>query len=84
MIKRIKMHIGYYISLVVILGFGFLLVSLFSPNRELQTVVVTLTTLFYISWGIIHHLINHDLHTKIVVEYVLIGSLGLTIILFIL
>lgn len=84
MIKKIKMHIGYYISLIVILAFGFLLVFLSSPNRNLQMMIVVLTTLFYILWGIIHHLINHDLYIKIVVEYVLIGGLGLAIVLFIL
>lgn len=84
MIKKIKMHLGYYISLIAILAFGFLLVFLFSPNRELQIAVVTLTTLLYISWGIVHHLIDHDLHAKIVVEYMLVGGLGLTIVLFIL
>lgn len=82
--KKIKMHIGYYISLIVILGFGFLFALLSSPNRGLQMIIVILTTLFYISWGIVHHLINHDLHAKIVVEYILVGILGLTLVFFIL
>ena len=84
MFKKVHDHIGYYISLVLILAFGFLLTSLASPNKQLQMAVIILTTFFYVAWGIVHHLINHDLTTKIVVEYVLIGSLGLTIILFIL
>lgn len=84
MIERIKLHLGYYTSLIAILAFGFLLVSLASPNRELQIVVAILITLLYIFWGIIHHLINHDLHLKIMVEYILIGILGLTMIIFIL
>ena len=81
---KIKTHIGYYISLFLILAFGFLLVFLAFPNRGLQMIIVVLTTFFYISWGIVHHLINHDLHAKIVVEYMLVGILGLTIVLFIL
>jgi hypothetical protein len=84
MIKKVKKHIGYYISLIAILAVGFLLAFLSSPNRDLQLMIVVLTTLFYIFWGIIHHLINHDLYVKIVVEYILIGVLGLTIVLFIL
>lgn len=84
MIERIKLHLGYYTSLIAILAFGFLLVSLASPNRGLQIAAALLTILLYIFWGIIHHLINHDLHVKIVVEYVLIGILGLTMIIFIL
>ncbi len=84
MIKRIKTHIGYYASLIVILAFGFLLVSLAFPNRELQILVAAITTFLYVFWGIIHHVINHDLYMKIVVEYVLIGILGLAMIFFIL
>jgi len=84
MIERIKLHLGYYSSLIVILAFGFLLVSLSAPNRGLQILVAAITTFLYVFWGIVHHLINHDLHVKIVVEYVLIGILGLTMIIFIL
>lgn len=84
MIERLKLHLGYYISLITILVIGFLFVTLASPNRGLQIVAAILTTLLYVFWGIIHHLINHDLHAKIVVEYVLIGVLGITMIIFIL
>lgn len=84
MIERLRSHFGYYISLVVLLAFGFLLISLNSPNRELQIVVAVLISFLYVFWGIFHHLINHDLHAKIVVEYVLIGILGLALIIFIL
>lgn len=84
MIKKINTHIGYYTSLVAILAFGFLLVFLSFSNKGLQIMLVVLTVLSYVSWGIIHHLINHDLYIKIVVEYILIGVLGLTIVFFIL
>ena len=84
MLERVKLHFGYYISLIVILVFGFLLVLLASPNRKLEIAAAILTTLLYIFWGIVHHLINHDLHAKIVVEYVLVGILGLAMIILIL
>ena len=84
MFKKVHSHIGYYISLVVIFVFVFLLVSLFSPNKQMQMAVIMLTALSYCAWGILHHFINHDLHAKIVVEYILIGIVGVTIILFIL
>lgn len=44
---------------------------------------VVITSLFYVGWGILHHFVHHDLNAKIVVEYVLIGSLGMTVVLFI-
>lgn len=84
MFDNFSKHWGYYISLVLILLLGFLLTSISTSNRQLQIGVVTLTTLFYVLWGILHHLLNHDLNVKIVIEYVLIGSFGLAIVVFLL
>lgn len=83
MTKNAVSHVGYYISLIAILIFGFALASL-TPYKQLQMAIVILITFFYVIWGILHHLINHDLSAKIVVEYILIGSLGLSVILFLL
>lgn len=70
-------------SLVVILSLSFLL-AYSSTDRGFQIGVVIATTFFYVLWGIMHHLLNHDLSTKIVIEYVLIGIFGLTTIFFLL
>ncbi len=83
MFTRLSKHSLYYLSLVVILVLGFLLVYN-SSNRSFQIGTVVVTTFFYVLWGIIHHLINHDLSVKIVIEYILIGAFGLTIIFFLL
>jgi len=84
MLKRIlSKHTIYYISLVIILSLSFLL-AYSSSDRGFQIGVIVATTFFYVLWGIMHHLINHDLHMKIVVEYILIGTFGLTIIYFLL
>ena len=84
MIEKIRSHIGHYIVLLLILGLGFVMAVLASPNKQLQLVAMVMTTFFYIAWGILHHLINHDLTAKIVIEYVLIGSFGLSALFFIL
>ena len=84
MYKKLHNHIGYSISLFLILVFGLILVSLSSPNRPLQMIEITIVTTFYIFWGILHHLVNHDLNVKIVIEYILVGSIGLSMVLFIL
>lgn len=81
---RIKKHIGYYLFLLLILTGGFFLATQFSYDRKFQISSILLTAIFYVIWGIIHHLINHDLTTKIVVEYILMGSLGVTVVLFLL
>lgn len=83
MFVRLYKHSAYYISLVLILTLGFLL-AYNSSNRSFQIGAVTITTFFYVLWGIMHHLINHDLNVKIVIEYILIGVFGLTIIFFLL
>ena len=83
MFARLYKHSAYYIFLIVILVLGFLL-AYNSSNRSFQIGAVIVTTFFYVLWGIIHHLINHDLNVKIVIEYILIGVFGLTIIFFLL
>jgi hypothetical protein len=80
--KKQNRHIGYYFSLVGLLILGFLLMYFASPNRQLQMSIFVITTLFYIILGILHHRVNHDLTAKIVVEYILIGSFGIAVMLF--
>ena len=83
MFTKLYKHSPYYLSLVVILALGFLL-AYNSSNKTFQIGVVIVTTFFYVLWGIMHHLINHDLNAKIVIEYILIGVFGLTTIFFLL
>lgn len=78
----IQKHIGYYICLVFIGALGLFLISQTAYDKKLQMVIVVFTALFYSGWGILHHCLHHDLHIKIVVEYVLIGCLGMIIALF--
>jgi hypothetical protein len=82
MYKKLQKHLGYYLSLSAILLLGLVLILLASPNLKLQSFVILLTVFFYILWGVLHHLINHELSVRIVIEYVLIGALGLSILFF--
>ena len=84
MYKKFKKHLGYYISLIAILVLGLILILLTSPNIKTQVIMVFLTVFFYVLWGILHHLINHELTLRIVIEYVLIGALGMSILFFML
>lgn len=81
--KKIKKHSFYYLSLLTILFLGLVLTFLAAPNIKLQGIIILLTVFFYVLWGILHHLINHELTAKIMIEYVLIGALGLSILFFI-
>ncbi len=82
MYKKFKKHFGYYLSLSTILLLGLLLTFLAAPKIQLQIIIILLTIFFYVLWGILHHLINHELTPKIMVEYVLIGTLGVSILFF--
>lgn len=79
---RFGKDLEYYISLSIILGLGLLFVILSAPNKGLQLMFISLTTLFYVLFGIVHHLINHDISLGIVLEYVVIGILGISILFF--
>ena len=82
MYKKFKKHLGYYISLILILSLGLISILLASPNIKLQAVIVFMTVFFYVLWGMLHHLINHELTLRIMIEYVLIGALGMSILFF--
>ncbi len=82
--KKINEHLLYYISLFIILFLGFILIISLSVNKSLQLAVFIVLALFYVIWGLLHHYMNHELMTKVVVEYILIASLGVAIMLFLL
>lgn len=76
-----KKHSGYYLSLFLILIIGFL-IAFNSSDKEFQFQVSVMTAFFYALWGMFHHFINHELTPKIVVEYVLMASLGISLVMF--
>jgi hypothetical protein len=82
MAKKVSKHIGHYISLFLIFAIGISGLLLFHSDKKLQMAFVILIAIFYIIWGIVHHAINHSLNSKIVVEYILIGSLGIAALVF--
>ena len=82
MYKSLKKHFGYYLSLAAILVLGLVLILLTSPNIKLQSFVILLTVFFYVLWGMLHHFINHELTARIMIEYILVGALGISIIFF--
>ena len=76
-------HLLYYASLIGILVLGFILVYSSYPDKNRQMLVVIGMSISYTVLGIVHHLLNHDLATKIVIEYVLIAMLGVAVSFFI-
>ena len=65
----------------VSLSFAFLvLLVIYSYNVLTQAIIAGMVAVLYVSWGIVHHLIHKDLDAVVVIEYVLVASLGLIII----
>jgi hypothetical protein len=49
---------------------------IFSFERIYQMIIVLVAGLAYVLWGIIHHHVNDDLHSKVVAEYILVALLA--------
>jgi hypothetical protein len=75
-------HIHHHALMIVLLLVGIVLMVKIADSRETKLLIAALTSFFYVGNGILHHVKSHDVTTKIVVEYVLIGSLGLTVVFF--
>jgi hypothetical protein len=72
-----KSHILHFIVLALILAGGVAAFFYVSPNSSLQLTVGVITSIAYVLWGFIHHAMQKDLHKKIVVEYILIGTIAI-------
>lgn len=81
--KKIKEHLFYYLSLLALLIGGLILIILSSPNRNLQMILLVGLSICYVLAGIIHHVLNHDLVGRIMVEYILVAGLGIAAAFFI-
>lgn len=82
--KKVVNHLGYYFSLLAVLLLGFFIVISIQSSPQLQMLVVAMMTFAYVTIGILHHYVKHDINAKIVIEYVLIGSMGIAIAYFLL
>lgn len=78
-IKDIKAHLSHYLVLVFILLFGGFSFLYFQANPQAQIMSAFLTASFYVLWGIVHHLLEGNLHLRIVIEYVAVSLLGFLI-----
>jgi uncharacterized membrane protein len=74
-----KQTVIHFLVLIAILAAGILTFIVVRPNTTLQLLVGIITAAAYVFWGIIHHVIQKDLHQKIVVEYFLIGAIAIVL-----
>lgn len=74
--EDIKESPVHYLSLFIILFFGGFSFFYLKRNQQAQLVSVFLTSSFYFIWGVVHHLLEGDLHIRIVMEYLAMSILG--------
>ncbi len=66
-------HLFDYLLLITAGVFFLISVNIFKGERLLEFILLLAFTTFYIIWGIYHHIVEDDLHLKVVIEYILIG-----------
>jgi low affinity Fe/Cu permease len=77
--KKFSKHLPHYLSLIGIFVVGLIGIILFSYEKAFQIAIIVAVALSYVSWGIIHHWIHKDLHLSVVIEYVVVATLGLVV-----
>lgn len=77
-----KKHINYYILETTVLGVGFFAIYALSLSVQYQAFLIGGLVLLYSLMGIMHHKVQHDIHAKIVLEYILISVLVFSVFLF--
>ena len=76
-------HLAYYISLATIFTIGIIVVQSLRSQKELQIAVIILLCIFYVLWGVVHHIVLHSFSLKVMLEYIAIAVFGVSLILFI-
>ena len=71
-----KKHLWYYTVFVIVEFIGLGLLAVLSYDRFMQFMTICFMSSFYVGWSVLHHYHHHDITIKIVVEYILIGLLG--------
>ena len=68
-----------YILLFLLFSFGFLFYIFFSYNSHYQRNIIYATSGFYFLWSLYHHYQKGDLHTTIIIEYLVFILLGVIV-----
>jgi hypothetical protein len=78
---RFTKHLPHYIPLVTIILAGVFGFFIFSYDQVFQTTILVAVSVSYVFWGIIHHKIHNDLSLFVFIEYLIIATLGLVVVL---
>ncbi len=76
--KELSAHGAEYLLLVAGGMFFLTALSVFQGQEKESLLVLVLFAVFYLLWGVHHHLGARTLHVKNVLEYLLVGLIILT------
>ncbi len=66
-------HLFDYLLMFTAVVFFILAIRIFAGIRGIQIFLFLAFTVFYICWGIYHHILTKTLRLKVILEYMLIG-----------
>ena len=69
----------HYLPLLGIMTAGLVGFVTFSYDKAFQAVMLIGIAVSYVVWGIVHHHLHDDLYLIIVLEYIIIATLGLVV-----
>lgn len=72
-------HLSHYTVLLGIILVSFFGLILFSYDKIFQVAISFALALSYITWGLVHHYLNKDLHVETFIEYLVVAILGFVI-----
>jgi hypothetical protein len=70
-----------YIVLGIILIGGVVSFVYLKGNQSAQLLIGIATSVAYACWGILYHWMDHSLHRKVVMEYILIAAIAIMVLL---
>lgn len=76
-----RVYMLHYLVLIVMLGIGMWTFFAVAPNKQLQLLTGIGLSAAYVVWGIVHHWSKREHHVKVVIEYVLIGTIAVVLLL---
>lgn len=79
--KHIISKIPYYLPLVSMCVIGVFGFFVFSYDYLFQMAVVVALATAYVAWGIVYHYIHRDLSSSVILEYIMIATIGAVAIL---
>lgn len=79
MVKKLSYDFWHHLILMAVLSLALFVFWLVSYSHILQFVVGIIAALLYVVWGLLHHYLDGDLHSKNMIEYVFIAILAVVI-----